>query len=67
MKSLVKTLMVTGTPGEMGVIVPDPNPRHQDTVSFEKWVDEEDDTPVTLDSPCCWYSAWTTVLISRGY
>ena len=36
-------------PGEMDVTVPDPNPRHQDTISFEKWEDEEENTFVTLD------------------
>ena len=33
------------------IVVIDPNPFHQDTVSFEKWVDEEDDTVVTLVLP----------------
>ena len=37
-----------GTNGEQNVIIPDPNPRSQDTISFEKWVDDEENTGVTL-------------------
>ena len=29
--------------------ITDPNPHHQDTVSYEKWVDEEDNTPVRVN------------------
>ena len=38
-----------GVTGESDVIVEDLNPFSQDTISFEKWVDEEENTFVTLD------------------
>ena len=37
-----------GELGEMNVVVPDPNPRSKDTISYEKWVDEEENMGVTL-------------------
>ena len=48
---VMRDLNGNGNMTDTEVVVADPNPFHQDTVSFEKWVDEEDDTPVVLVLP----------------